>query len=98
MWFIITALAALVTSALWYRSAPSDKYKLGFLSLIYWGATLMWLVDHIMAYVQEGGEFVEINGSATALGISVLVLGLFIWLVRLLIDDPKRMLRRALPK
>ena len=85
MWLIITAFAALVASALWYKSTPSDKYKLGFLSLIYWGATLMWLVDHIMAYAQEGGEFVEINANATALGVSVLILGLFIWLMRLLV-------------
>ncbi|NLT43447.1 MAG: hypothetical protein GXX93_12285 [Anaerolineae bacterium] len=98
MWLLITAFAALVTSALWYVSSPSDKYKLGFLSLIYWGATLMWLVDHVMAYVQERGEFFEINADATGLGMAVLVLGLFIWLVRLLVSDPKRVLRAPVKK
>ena len=93
MWLLITALAALVTSALWYVSAPTDRYKLGFLSLIYWGATLMWLVDHVMAYVQEGGAFFEISAHATAVGLSVLALGLFVWLVRLLLSDPKRVLQ-----
>lgn len=78
--------------------SPSDKYKLGFLSLIYWGATLMWLVDHVMAYVQERGEFFEINADATGLGMAVLVLGLFIWLVRLLVSDPKRVLRAPVKK
>jgi hypothetical protein len=98
MWLLVTAFAALITSALWYVSAPTDRYKLGFLSLIYWGATLMWLVDHVMAYSQEGGSFFEINADATGLGMSVLILGLFIWLVRLLVSDPKRVLRAAVKK
>ena len=92
MWLLITALAALITTALWYATAPTDKYKLGFLSLIYWGATLMWLVDHVMAYAQQGGPFFEVTADATALGLSVLVLGLFVWLVRLLVSDPRRVL------
>lgn len=95
MWLLITALAAIVASALWYVSAPADKYKLGFLSLLYWGATVMWLVDHVMAYVQDGGQFFETNADATGLGLSVVILGLFIWLVVLLVSDPKRVLGSA---
>jgi hypothetical protein len=98
MWLLITALAALITSALWYVSAPTDKYKLGFLTLIYWGATLMWLVDHVIAYAQEGGQFFEIDADATGLGLSALILGLFVWLVRLLVSDPKRVLQRVLKR
>ena len=98
MWLLLTALAALVTSALWYVTAPTDKYKLGFLSLIYWGATVMWLVDHVMAYVQEGGPFFEITAEATGVGLSVLVLGLAIWLARLLASDPKRILGTVLKR
>lgn len=90
MWLLITALAAIVASVLWYVNAPADKYKFGFLSLIYWGATLMWLVDLVMAYVQQGKPFFEISPSAAALGLSVLLLGLFIWLVRLLVSVPRR--------
>lgn len=93
MWLLITALAALAATALWYAGAPADRYKLGFLSLIYWGATLMWLVDHVIAYVQEGGPFVEVDADGAALGLSVLILGLVIWLVRLLASDPKGVLR-----
>lgn len=98
MWLLLTAFAALVTSALWYVGAPADKYKMGFLSLIYWGATLMWLVDHVIAYVQEGGQFFEIDAGATGLGLSVIILGLFVWLVRLLVGDPKGVLRTVLRK
>ena len=96
MWLLITAGAALITSLLWHLLKPRDRHSLGFLSLVYWGATLMWLVDHVMAYVQEGGPFFEVGTDATALGLSVLALGLFIWLVRLIVKDRKRVLQTVL--
>jgi hypothetical protein len=98
VWLLITALAAVIASVLWYASTPNDRYKFGFLSLLFWGATIMWLVDHVMAYAQEGGEFFEVNADATALGLSVLLLGLFVWLVVLLVSDPRRALRPATKK
>lgn len=96
MWLIMTSLAAVITTIIWYANAPHDKYKLGLLSLMFWGATLMWLVDHVMAYLTEGGEFFEINLDATLLGISVIVLALVVWLVVLLVSDPKGVLKRVL--
>ena len=98
MWLIITALAAIITSALWYITAPKDKYKLGFLSLMYWGAAIMWLVDHVIAYAQEGGEFFEINADATGLGFSVLIGGLVVWLIVLLISDPRGILSKVVKR
>jgi peptidoglycan biosynthesis protein MviN/MurJ (putative lipid II flippase) len=92
MWLILTSLAAVITTIIWYVNAPQDKYKLGLLSLMFWGATLMWFVDHVMAYLTEGGEFFEINLDATLLGVSVIVLALMIWLVVLLVSDPKKAL------
>jgi peptidoglycan biosynthesis protein MviN/MurJ (putative lipid II flippase) len=98
VWLLMTALAAVITTAIWYAKAPDDKYKLGLLSLLFWGATLMWLVDHIMAYVTEGGEFLEINLDATLLGVAVIVLALFVWEIVLLVSDPKGVLRKALKR
>jgi len=96
MWLIMTALAAVIATALWYVKGPEDKYKLGLLSLFLWGATLMWLVDHVMAYLTEGGEFLEISLDATLLGLAVIVLALFVWEIVLLISDPKGVLKKAL--
>lgn len=93
MWLIVTALAALIVTALWFIGLPADRHKLGFLSLIYWGAALMWLVDHVMAYINHGGPFFEVDADATALALAVLALGLFVWLVRLVASDPKRITR-----
>lgn len=98
MWLLITALAALIATALWYAHAPSDIYRFGFLSLMLWGATIMWAVDHVMAFIQEGGSFFEINADATGLGFSVLLLALFVWLVVLLVSDPKRVLRTVVKR
>ncbi len=94
MWFIITSLAAVITTVIWYIKTPEDKYKLGFLSLIFWGATLMWFVDHLMGYLMEGGEFFEINLDATILGLVVIIVALIIWEIALLRDDPKGVLKR----
>jgi len=96
MWLIMTSLAAVITTVIWYIKAPNDKYKLSLLSLIFWGATLMWLVDHVMAYFLEGGEFLEINLDATLLGLSVITLALLVWVIVLLISDPKGVLKRVL--
>jgi uncharacterized membrane-anchored protein len=96
MWLIMTTLAAIITTVIWYVNAPHDQYQLGFLSLFLWGASLMWFVDHVMAYFIEGGNFFEINLDATLLGLSVITLALLIWIVVLLITDPKGVIKRVL--
>ena len=98
MWLIITALAAIVATAVWYIKAPGDKYKLGLLSLMLWGATLMWLVDHVMAYLTEGGEFFEVNLDATMLGVTVIIVALLVWEIVLLVSDPKGVLKVILKR
>ena len=55
MYLILTAAAAIAATLVWYVKLPDRRYRLGFLSLVYWGATLMWTVDHVIAYLQEGG-------------------------------------------
>jgi hypothetical protein len=98
MFLILTALAAVVATVVWYANAPEDKYRVGMLSLFLWGATLMWLVDHIMAYLIEGGEFFELNLDATMLGISVILLALIVWMLILVISDPKGVLKTVLKR
>jgi peptidoglycan biosynthesis protein MviN/MurJ (putative lipid II flippase) len=98
MWLILTALVAVITTIIWYAKSPDDKYKLGLLSLMFWGATIMWLVDHIMAFASEGGEFFEISTDATMLGVAVIVLALMVWVIVLLVSDPKGVLKRVLKR
>ncbi|MCX8093164.1 MAG: hypothetical protein N3E50_03245 [Candidatus Goldbacteria bacterium] len=89
MWLIFTFVAAVIATLIWYKF-PDKKYKLGFLSSILWGATIMWLVDHVMAYMKEGGEFFEINTKATLLGLIVVAAAILIWGLNLLRDTSKQ--------
>ena len=80
MWLITTLVAALTATLL--RFLLKNKYKLGFLSLMLWGATIMILVDHLLGY--EGGKFLEIETdgmikNGTLLGIMMLIPVFFIW-------------------
>ena len=57
MTLLITVFAACITTILWYKKAPDDSMKLGFLALMYWGASLMWMCDAIFEYKELGAEF-----------------------------------------
>ena len=96
MYLIITALAAVVATIIWYVQAPNNKYKLNILCFIFWGATLMWIVDHVMAYLSEGGQFFDISLDATLLGISMVLLGLAAWIIVLLVSGPKGVFKKHL--
>ncbi len=90
MTLLITFFAAMITTIVWYNS--KTDHKLGSLMLMYWGASLMWLVDAVAEYIEVGAEFFTPAASDMLndafLGISVVALGMFIWLVILLIKDP----------
>ncbi len=86
MWLITTLISALIATLLWY--ILKKKYKLDFLSLMLWGATIMILVDHLLGY--EGGQFIEFETdglvtSGTLLGILMLIPVFIIWLAALFI-------------
>ena len=101
MTLLITVFAAVITTVIWYNRSD-DNMKLGALMFMYWGASLMWLVDAIFEYVELGADYfspaVKDMINDTFLGVSVVALGLVIWLVRLLILDPKGKVRATLKK
>lgn len=93
MTLLITVFAAVISTAVWYRGMPDDKMKTGILCWMYWGASLMWLVDAVVEYVELRSSYftpapADMLNDAF-LGFSVVALGLVIWIVRLLILDPK---------
>lgn len=94
MWLLILAYSAVVATVLWYVKAENDRYMLKLLSLILWGATVMVFVDHLVGYLTEGGEFVEVSLEATLVGLFMLLTALVIWEVILLIKDPKGVIRK----
>lgn len=102
MTLLTTAFAAIVSTVIWYKKAPKDEMKVGTLCWIFWGASIMWLVDAIYEYIEIGAEFFTPAPADMLndfyLGLSVVALGLIIWLVILLIKDPKGVVKAALFK
>ena len=48
---LLTCLfAALICTILWYKNAPQNEMKLHVLCYLYWGASLMWMVDAVFEY------------------------------------------------
>ena len=101
MTLLITVFAAVAATVKWYKR-EDDSMKLGILLFMYWGASLMWLVDAIFEYAELGAEYftpaVEDMVNDTFLGLAAVALGLVIWLVRLLVLDPKGVIRASLMK
>ncbi|MEM1905861.1 MAG: hypothetical protein QXF72_05340, partial [Nitrososphaerota archaeon] len=79
MWLIILAFAAAIVTLLWYSMADNDMYMLRLLCLLLWGGTIMALVDRVMGYLIEGGEFLELTPEAALLGFTMLLAALMMW-------------------
>lgn len=102
MTLLITVIAAVVCTAIWYKSAPGRDMKVGLLCWMYWGASLMWFVDAIFAYAELHEEYFTPAPydmlNELYLGVSVVTFGLLIWIVVLLIKDPKGVVKAVLFK
>ena len=100
MTLLITVFAAIAATLVWYFNTRRRELKLGALALMFWGVSLMWLVDAVFEYAELGAEFFSpaaadmLNDSY--LGLCVVALGLTIWLGMLLFSDPKGVIRNAL--
>jgi len=100
MTLLITVFAAVISTAVWYKGMPENELRTGILCWLYWGASIMWFADAIFEYAELHAEYFTpapadmIND--TFLGLAVVALGLIIWIVRLLVTDPKGVIRGAL--
>lgn len=102
MTLLTTLFAAIIVTVIWYRHAPDNEMKLGPLCWMYWGASLMWTVDAICEYAELGAEFftpapVDMLNDFY-LGLSVVALGLLVWLIILLVKDPRHVLLKSIKK
>ena len=99
MTLVITVFAAVITTVIWYNR-KAENMKLGVLLFMFWGASLMWLVDAIFEYAELGSEYfspaLEDMINDAFLGISVVAFALVIWVLVLLISDPKGTVRKAI--
>ena len=102
MTLLTSVFAAIICTIIWYKNAPKNEMKVSILCWMYWGASLMWFVDAIFEYVELQAEYFTPAPADMLndfyLGLSVVALGLIIWLVILLIKDPKGVVRASLLK
>ena len=102
MTLLITVFAAIITTVIWYKKAPNDTMKISTLCWLYWGASIMWLVDAIFEYAELHEEYfapaLEDMINDAFLGFAVVALGLIIWLVLLLVKDPEGKVRSVLKR
>ena len=101
MTLLLTVYAAVFVTVKWYKR-KDDSMRLGMLCLIYWGASIMWFVDAMFEYIRSGAAYFTPNPEEMLndafLGLCVIAIGLVIWLIRLLILDPKGSLGDTLRK
>ena len=100
MTLLITILAAVVTTLIWYSSEKARELRISTLVFMFWGASLMWFVDAVVEFAEIRTEYftpaAEDMLNDAFLGISVIALALVIWVVTLLIKDPKRVIAKKL--
>jgi hypothetical protein len=100
MTLLVSVLAAVLSTALWYGSGKLREMKFGVLCWLFWGASLMWFVDACFEYAELGAAYftpaAEDMLNDLFLGLSVVALALIIWIVVLLVKDPQGVLKKAL--
>ena len=100
MTLLTTVFAAVIATACWYKKAPKDNMKISVLCWMYWGASIMWFVDAVFEYAELKAEYFTPAPADMLndffLGLSVVALGLVIWIVVLLVKDPRGVIRAAL--
>ena len=102
MTLLITILAAVVTTLIWYSSEKARELRISTLVFMFWGASLMWFVDAVFEFAELKAEYFTPEPLEMLndffLGISVVALGLIIWLIILLIRDPRGVIKKMLSK
>ena len=101
MTLLICIFAAIIATVKWYQR-KDDSMMLGVPCVLFWGASLMWMGDAIFGYIEDGAAFFEPEAAEMLndayLGLSVVALGLILWLAILLIKDPKGVVKASLRK
>ena len=95
MTLLIAVTAAVISTVIWYTKG--NAYRVSTLCWMFWGASLMWLVDSVVGYLEDGADFFVPSASDMLndafLGVSVVALALVVWIVYMLVKDPNHTLR-----
>lgn len=102
MTLLTAVFAAVISTVVWYSSRTARELNAGILCWMFWGASLMWLADAVSEYIELGAAcFAPDPGDMLNdlfLGLSVVALALVVWVVTLLVKDPKGVVKAHLLK
>lgn len=102
MTLLVAVFAAVTCTAVWYKSQSARELQVGLLCWMFWGASLMWLVDAVFEYAQLREEYFTPAAADMLndlfLGLCAVALALVIWVAVLLIKDPKGVVKAQLFK
>lgn len=102
MTLLVSVFAAIICTVIWYKGDAKNEMLMHIPCFMFWGASLMWLADAIFEYAELGAEYFTPAAADMLndlfLGLSVVALGLVIWLAILLIKDPKGRVKAALTR
>ena len=102
MTLLLSLLAAIVVSVVWYVSDTARQLKVGTLCALFWGASLMWFVDAVFEYSELREAYFTPAAADMVndgfLGVSVIVLAMLIWLAVLFMHDPRQLIKKTLRK
>ncbi len=59
MTLLVSVFAAVLCTVIWYKSAPKDEMRVSILCWMFWGASLMWLVDAIFEFAELGAAYFQ---------------------------------------
>ena len=102
MTLLITIFAAVIVTLVWYTKPALRDLKVGVLCWMFWGASLMWMIDAVFEFSELGADYFTpaaadmINDGF--LGFAVVALALVIWTVIVLVSDPRGTIKEALTK
>lgn len=102
MTLLTTIIAAVAATAVWYTNERARRLKVSLLCFMFWGASLMWLVDAVAEYLQLGAAYFTPSPTDMLndafLGVSVVALALTVWIVTVMIKDPEGLVAKQFKK
>lgn len=97
MLLIFFILFTSISGLLWYRTRDSNRYRLDILTLICGGALIMFFIDSLYSYLEEG-IFIEFTVETFTLSIILILSAIILWLIILVIKNYQDILKQDILK
>lgn len=97
MTFIIIFISFLISFYIWYKRMPNISYNENLLVVLLFIASFIWLINTIYDLIKDGMGVFTINLQSflydVFLGFLVILIALVIWIISIIVDDKKQILK-----